>query len=152
MEAVRDWLGRTERALDEFGKPAWIATMVVGFIVFVPIGLAILAYMIWSGRMSCGRYRKGWKRRMSATAPTGNEAFDAYREETLRRLETEREAFTSFLERLRRAKDQAEFDQFMTEQRAGGAAQGGGGTGPAPSVDRPTGPAGPFGGAEPYPA
>jgi hypothetical protein len=30
--------------------------MVIGFIVFWPIGLAILAYLIWSGRMGCGRY------------------------------------------------------------------------------------------------
>lgn len=150
MEAVRDWLGRTERALDEFGKPAWIATMVVGFIVFVPIGLAILAYMIWSGRMGCSSRRKGWGRRMRATAPTGNAAFDAYREETLRRLEDEREAFTSFLERLRQAKDQAEFDQFMAEQRSGGPREDSRGGGPAPSVDRSTG--GGFGGADPYPA
>ena len=150
MDAVRDWLGRTERALDEFGKPAWIATMVVGFIVFVPIGLAILGYMIWSGRMGCSSKRRGWGRRMKATAPTGNAAFDAYREETLRRLETEREAFTSFLDRLRQAKDQAEFDQFMTEQRSGGA-QTQPQSGPAPATDqRSTG--GGFGGAEPYPA
>ncbi|MHA1569148.1 MAG: DUF2852 domain-containing protein, partial [Alphaproteobacteria bacterium] len=37
--------------LDDYGRPAWIAIMVVGFILFWPIGLAILAYLIWSGRM-----------------------------------------------------------------------------------------------------
>ncbi len=151
METVRDWLGRTERALDEFGKPAWIATMVVGFIVFVPIGLGILGYMIWSGRMGCSSKRRGWGRRLKASAPTGNGAFDAYREETLRRLETEREEFTSFLDRLRQAKDKAEFDQFMTEQRAGGTqAQ----SGPAPTTERPSGGSfgGNMGGGEPYPA
>ena len=41
--------------IDDFGRPAWIALMVIGFIVFWPIGLAILAYLIWSGRMGCGR-------------------------------------------------------------------------------------------------
>src|SRR5260221_12043881 len=40
--------------IDDFGRPAWIALMVIGFIVFWPIGLAILAYLIWSGRMGCG--------------------------------------------------------------------------------------------------
>ena len=40
--------------IDDFGRPAWIALMVIGFIVFWPIGLAILAYIIWSGRMGCG--------------------------------------------------------------------------------------------------
>src|SRR6478735_11726939 len=41
--------------IDDFGRPAWITLMVLGFIVFWPIGLAILAYMLWSGRMGCGR-------------------------------------------------------------------------------------------------
>src|SRR4030095_16779605 len=40
--------------LDDIGKPAWIGVMVLGFILFWPIGLAILAYLIWSGRMKCG--------------------------------------------------------------------------------------------------
>ena len=42
--------------IDDFGRPAWIALMVVGFIVFWPFGLAILAYLLWSGRMGCGRH------------------------------------------------------------------------------------------------
>ena len=45
------WFGRTEHWLDERGKGAWIAAMVLGFIFFWPIGLALLAYMIWSKRM-----------------------------------------------------------------------------------------------------
>ena len=111
--------------MDEWGKPAWIAAMVLGFIVFWPIGLAILAYMIWSGRMSCsrnggfGRWHntrsefKKWKQRGSS----GNAAFDEYRGETLRRLEDEQREFQDFLERLRHAKDKQEFDQFMDERR-----------------------------------
>jgi hypothetical protein len=51
---------------------------------------------------------------------TGNAAFDAYREETLRRLEEEAEEFQTFLERLRKARDKAEFDQFMAERGASG--------------------------------
>lgn len=108
--------------------------------------------------MGCGRFRNGWRRRGSASAQTGNTAFDAYREETLRRLETEREAFTAFLDRLRKAKDQAEFDQFMAEQRNGGPTTGesgqgysgpGGEPGPTPRTDAP---GGGFAGASPYPA
>ncbi|HEY8593711.1 MAG TPA: DUF2852 domain-containing protein [Devosiaceae bacterium] len=38
--------------LDEWGKGAWILVMIGGFVVFWPLGLAILAYMIWSRRMS----------------------------------------------------------------------------------------------------
>src|SRR5262249_56930281 len=40
--------------IDALGRLAWIALMVIGFILFWPIGLAILAYIIWSGRMGCG--------------------------------------------------------------------------------------------------
>lgn len=50
-------------------------------------------------------------------ASSGNRAFDDYRSETLRRLEDEQREFKEFLERLRFAKDRAEFDQFMNERR-----------------------------------
>jgi hypothetical protein len=48
---------------------------------------------------------------------SGNHAFDAYREETLRRLEDEQREFREFLDRLRFAKDKTEFDQFMADRR-----------------------------------
>jgi hypothetical protein len=48
---------------------------------------------------------------------SGNSAFDEYRAETLRRLEDEEREFREFLERLRQAKDKAEFDQFMADRR-----------------------------------
>jgi len=112
--------------LDDLGKPAWIAVMVLGFIVFWPIGLAILAYLIWSGRMACGKrggpgrwYHGGseWRGRGRHKAASGNHAFDEYRVETLRRLEEEQKEFMEFLERLRHAKDKAEFDEFMDERK-----------------------------------
>ena len=40
--------------IDEFGKPAWIALIVLGFWAWWPLGLAMLAFTIWSGRMGCG--------------------------------------------------------------------------------------------------
>jgi hypothetical protein len=52
-----------------------------------------------------------------APSSSGNRAFDEYRAETLRRLEEEQREFRDFLERLRLAKDKAEFDQFMAERR-----------------------------------
>jgi hypothetical protein len=55
--------------------------------------------------------------RAKPASTSGNHAFDEYRAETLRRLEEEQTEFTSFLERLRFAKDKAEFDQFMAERR-----------------------------------
>lgn len=53
------------------------------------------------------------------TGSTGNAAFDAYKADTLRRLEEEQTNFESFLERLRDAKDKAEFDQFMDDRADG---------------------------------
>lgn len=117
MNRIARWLSDAEAKLDEWGKPAWIAVMVVAFILAWPIGLVILGYLLWSGRMGCSR-RKSYARRWAR--PTGNIAFDDYREETLKRLEDEQSAFETFLGRLRRAKDRAEFDQFMDERRRGG--------------------------------
>ena len=42
------WFERSETWLDRKGKGVWIAAMVLGFIFFWPVGLAILAYMILS--------------------------------------------------------------------------------------------------------
>jgi len=112
MQKVVYWMGEAQAWLDARGKGAWIAAMVLAFILVWPIGLALLLYMIWSNRMSCSA-RKWSFTGTRFRSPTGNSAFDAYREETLRRLEDEQVAFQEFLERLRKAKDQSEFDQFM---------------------------------------
>jgi hypothetical protein len=132
--------------LDDLGRPAWIVVMVLGFIVFWPVGLAILAYLLWSGRMGCGRTgdTSRWQQRMAdkferkmekwgmqarAYQSTGNAAFDEYRDATLSRLEEEAREFRDFLERLRMAKDRSEFEQFMAERRR----TGGSGQGPEPA-------------------
>lgn len=128
--------------LDEFGKPAWIALMILGFMVWWPLGLCILAFIIGSGRMGCGFHggsnrwqhkmermqaKMDWMRsRMGGAGPSspwsnapssGNHAFDEYRSETLKRLEDEQREFREFLDRLRFAKDKTEFDAFMSERR-----------------------------------
>ena len=131
--------GLMER-LDDIPRPAWIALVVVSFIVFWPIGLALLIYLKWSGRMFCSRHGRyghwygpdgrsegreardefrAWRRRhrWGRHDGSGNVAFDEYREETLRKLDEEQREFRDFLDRLRAAKDRAEFDQFMNERR-----------------------------------
>ena len=137
--------------LDDIGRPAWIGLMVLSFFAYWPLGLAVLAFLIWSGRMGCWKYAgqpgNGYHRHwgMGFCGPaawwraarndesanggssggryngpsSGNRAFDEYREETLRRLEDEQREFKDFLERLRHAKDKAEFDQFMADRRRG---------------------------------
>nr|WP_114347348.1 DUF2852 domain-containing protein [Paracoccus lutimaris] len=108
LAGIRDWL-------DERGKGAWIAAMILAFVACWPVGLALLAYLIWSKRMfsRCHRNDNHGFRRHGFAAPTGNSAFDAYREETLKRLEDEHREFLDFLKKLREAKDKAEFDQFI---------------------------------------
>jgi hypothetical protein len=120
--------------LDELGRPAWIALMILGFVVWWPVGLATLAFIIGSGRMSCwkgggmSRWHGGGEHMRNAgtwwqpSRSSGNRAFDEYRSETLQRLEEEQREFREFLARLRMAKDKAEFDQFMAERRTGGGA------------------------------
>lgn len=145
--------------IDDYGRPAWIGMMVISFILFWPLGLAILGFLLWSGRMGCGartggiwsgeRRRERFERKMERMREkfeawggngrdrgfpsTGNRAFDEYRNETLRRLEDEAKDFRSFLDRLRMAKDKAEFDQFMTERRTQPASRDNGPEGSAPS-------------------
>ena len=87
----------------------------------------------WTSRRGGGHWREGMERMQERAAQwcgprapggmrsgmrgSGNHAFDEYRDETLRRLEEEEREFKEFLDRLRQAKDKAEFDQFMSEMR-----------------------------------
>ena len=111
------WFSACENWMDRRGKGAWIAAMILGFIFFWPLGLALLFYMIWSDRMfskshSCSRSKSFYRR----DASSGNAAFDAYKADTLRRLEEEQQQFEAFMDRLRAAKDQSEFDEFMKDR------------------------------------
>jgi hypothetical protein len=120
------WPRRAEAWLDGHGRKAWITAMVLSFIFFWPVGLALVAYMTitnrWSKDMfgsSCRKSRRtawssDWNSRVHASS--GNTAFDAYKAETLRRLEEEQAAFEGFLNRLREAKDKQQFDAFMDER------------------------------------
>ncbi|MCO6390913.1 DUF2852 domain-containing protein [Aliihoeflea aestuarii] len=118
-------------------RPAWtpatIALMVIGFMVFWPLGLAMLAYIIWGDRLdgfksemnraTDGFFSSCRKGAYRTSAPrTGNVAFDDWREKELARIEEERRKldemrteFDEYLRELRRAKDQEEFDRFMSK-------------------------------------
>ena len=110
--------------LDDMGKPVWIAMLVLSFVVFWPIGLALLAFLLTSGRLGHGGYGCGaWRRHRRWDTSTwhsrsGNTAFDEYREQTLQRLEEEQQEFHDFLKQLRMAKDRTEFDRFMASRAA----------------------------------
>ena len=93
--------------LDELGKPAWIALMILGFAVWWPFGLATLAFIIGSGRMGCSHHGH-WENKMQrmqdkmdrvrvkmntvgggnmwgGPPSSGNRAFDEWREAELAR-------------------------------------------------------------------
>jgi len=125
--------------------PATIGLMVLGFVVFWPLGLAMLAYILWGDQFQ-GMFRdarthfdgmmadKPYCRRNRTARPvnTGNVAFDEFRQTEIDRLEEERrrldaerkkldameEEFDDFLRTLRRAKDQEEFDRFMNARKS----------------------------------
>ncbi|WP_436643461.1 DUF2852 domain-containing protein [Microbaculum sp. FT89] len=122
-------------------RPAWspltIALMVIGFIVWWPLGLAMLAWIIWGDRMIA--WWDESQHRMKVRGSTGNEAFEDYRRAELDRLETERQRieqeavdFQEFMRDLRKARDREEFDRFMAERS--GAAKKGKRSRPAPDA------------------
>ena len=123
-----------------------IIAMVLGFIVFWPIGLAILGYKFWQSRnggpdlqtfaaskwqdaramMGSSSWGCGSMRRAGGfyTPSTGNAAFDEWRTAELARLDEERRKldeaqreFAEYVDAIRRAKDREEFDRFMAERR-----------------------------------
>jgi hypothetical protein len=111
--------------------------MVLGFIVFWPVGLAILGWKIWQKRSGypsdiVSFVREKWQAAFNAhrygfgagAASSGNFAFDEWRAGELARLEEEYQRlaaaereFAEYLDNLRRARDREEFDRFMTERR-----------------------------------
>ena len=128
-------------------KPQWgpltIALMVLGFVVWWPLGLAMLAYILWGemfggsaekaegfvnrtrswAESNCGPKSHNWHRHGSYRSQSGHAAFDEYRAEQLRRLEEERKrldeeinAFHEYMRNLRMARDREEFDRFMRDK------------------------------------
>jgi hypothetical protein len=84
------------------------------------------AYANWRetrGEKPFGFTAPNWNSARWSHASSGNAAFDTYKREQLDRLEAERrkldeeqKAFAEHLTKLRRAKDQEEFDRFMAER------------------------------------
>ena len=145
---ANEWANASWRRGACGGSARWsgfeIAAMVLGFIVFWPIGLAVLGYKIYQKKMGGPDLRtaatnvynearnamggvpgaQGWAR--GFTPATGNRAFDEWKSAELARLEAERRKledahreFSEFVEHIRRAKDREEFERFMNERRAG---------------------------------
>jgi hypothetical protein len=101
--------------------PLGVAALILGFLVWWPLGFAVLAYILWGGSVDqlLSDTIDQFKTKTGTASSTGNAAFDDYRASTLKRLEEEQAEFAEHLERLRAARDQEEFERFMAERRAG---------------------------------
>ena len=126
------------RMLESPWHPGWIAVTILGFLIWWPIGLALLFFTLGSRKMGCWSNQDRWQNKMErmqwkmermrdrmerhgfgfGPPSSGNRAFDEYRTETLQRIEEEQREFKEFLGRLRAAKDRAELDQFLNERRS----------------------------------
>lgn len=120
-----------------------IGAIVIGFIYWWPVGLALLAWK-FSGYPAFAELRDTARRGLgsgegfqpvsrfarafeAANRGSGNLAFDEYRRAEIEKLEAQRRAlheesraFASFVEELKRAKDREQFDAFMAQRRASG--------------------------------
>lgn len=115
-------------------KPLEIAAIVVGFVIWWPVGLALLGVKFAQRRgykvddaMSAVRGAFGGMGRAAppqwrpfAGSPTGNAAFDEWRHAELAKLDEERRRidaaqreFADHLDNLRKARDREEFEGFM---------------------------------------
>ncbi len=101
----------------DIGRPVWLAMMVIGFVWFWPLGLAILAYMVWSGQLGLGGSGAGplWS---FGFWSSGNAAFDKHMADARAQLEQERADFKTFIENKLSEKDQAEFAEFSAKRKA----------------------------------
>ena len=122
-----------------------IGAIVVGFIYWWPVGLALVAWKFagypafaelrdqarravsgFEGSQPASRFARAFEA-ASQRDTSGNAAFDAYRRSELDRLEAQRRAlqeesraFAEFVEELKRAKDREQFDAFMAKRRTEG--------------------------------
>ncbi|PYE86366.1 DUF2852 domain-containing protein [Phyllobacterium leguminum] len=122
-------------------RPAWtpatIALMIIGFMIYWPLGLAMLAYILWGDRLEGFKHDvnnatdgifKGFRNACPRGAgSSGNAAFDEWRAKELERLAEERRKldearadFEAYAREVRRAKDKEEFDRFKAERRSAG--------------------------------
>ncbi|HEY1782583.1 MAG TPA: DUF2852 domain-containing protein [Roseiarcus sp.] len=149
-----EWVNARWRRGGGRWTPFEIVAMVLGFIVFWPIGLAVLGYKFWQSRyggpdlqtVANNKWRDarammssnsswgcGAARRASRFySVSGNAAFDEWRTAELGRLDEERRKlddaqreFAEYSDAIRRAKDREEFERFMAERRARPAPGGG---------------------------
>ena len=126
-------------------KPVELLAMVLGFMVFWPIGVGVIAWKYfrrgdtrpadWFGAMRDRFERLNASGIGPAARPdwsgfgfgqSGNAAFDEWRKQEIERLDQERRKleaaqkdFAAFVDQARRARDREEFERFMRDRSGG---------------------------------
>ncbi len=120
--------------LDELGEMAWVPLALLAAVMAWRSRSAMLAGLAGSGRLLAWRdsaasapgswvlvqvgsalqWMQGiWR---NSGAPSGNQSFDSYRDDALRKLKEEQREFRAFLAQLQQARDRSEFSAFMAER------------------------------------
>lgn len=104
-------------------SPKRIAIIAIAFLIFWPIGLAVLLYTLWGGDMKAfwkDKKRKVHQAGFQSRRPSGNVAFDDYREQEIDRLQRAYEKlddlqtdFDDYRYEQQRSRDQKQFDRYM---------------------------------------
>ena len=105
-------------------NPLKVVTVIAGFAIFPPLGVAALAYFIWNERRyGRGRWRHGFAHEgggrhcgRGGMGRTGNSAFDEHRRKAMDDLEEERKAFAEHREAIRRERDREAFEAFAAKR------------------------------------
>lgn len=153
FSSTSPWAGGKACRSGPFPRRAFeIGAIVLSFIYFWPLGLALVAWKMagypalaemgefarrgaagWNGQgsRSMSRFARAFEE-ANVRRTSGNFAFDEYRKAELERLEAQRRAlqeesraFAEFVEELKRAKDREQFDAFMAKRRTQQGGEGG---------------------------
>jgi hypothetical protein len=120
--------------LDELGEMAWVPLALLAAVMAWRSRSAVLASLAGGGRLQAWRdgaasapgswvlVQAGsalqwmWSIRRNGGPPSGNQSFDSYRDDALRKLKEEQREFRAFLAQLHQSRDRSEFDAFMAER------------------------------------
>ena len=110
--------------------PVGFVAMILGFVFFWPVGLALLFLNIWLRKGGVMPFAHLMERATFRHSSSGNMAFDDWRKAEIERIEKERQRlheaereFATFVDELKRAKDREEFERFMAARRNGPASE-----------------------------
>jgi Protein of unknown function (DUF2852) len=105
--------------------PLKLVSVLVGFAIFPPLGVAAIIYFLWMGRRAWGGPDRGFRGGRGCggrgRGRSGNHAFDEHQAKILSELENERRAFREHRDEQRRQRDVQAYEAFRAAQTSGDA-------------------------------